>query len=188
MRESADIVIVGGGIIGCSIAYHLAARGGRSVVLLERDRIGGQALIAWSGLLALPPEEGTPPPLRDLAAASLAIYPDVVEDLIERTGIDPELRRSGALHLAATDQEEAVVRTELAALQNWDDRYRWVETNELSELEPALAGHFRGAMFAPGECNILSPRLVRAYAHAAAQAGVRIREVMEVRDFIVEDG
>jgi glycine oxidase len=188
MRESVDIAIVGGGIIGCSIAYHLAARGGRSVVLLERDRIGGQALIAWSGLLALPPEEGTPAPLRDLAAASLAIYPDVVDDLIERTGIDPELRRSGALHLAATDQEEAVVRTELAALQRWDDRYRWVEKNELSELEPELSGHFRGAMFAPGECNILSPRLVRAYAHAAAGAGVRIKEVTEVREFKVEDG
>lgn len=188
MRESADIAIVGGGIIGCAIAYHLAVRGGRSVVLLERDRIGGQALIAWSGLLALPPEEGTPAPLRDLAAASLAIYPDVVDDLLGRTGIDPELRRSGALHLAVTDHDEAVLRAELAALRRWDDRYRWVEQNELRDLEPELAGHFRGAMLAPGECNILSPRLVRAYAHAAAEAGVRIREVTEVREFKVEGG
>lgn len=186
MRESAEIVVVGGGIIGCAIAYYLATRGGQSVVLLERDRIGGQALIAWSGLLALPPEPETPPPLRDLAAASLALYPGVVDDLIERTGIDPELRRSGALHLAVNDHDEARLRTELAALRHWDDRYRWVEQNEMRDLEPELAAHFRGAMLAPGECNILSPRLVRAYAHAAAQAGARILEATEVREFKVE--
>lgn len=188
MRESVDIVIVGGGIIGCAIAYQIATRGGRSVMLVERDRIGGQALIAWSGLLALPPDERTPAPLRDLAAASLVIYRDVVSDLIERTGIDPELRRSGALHLAVTDHDEAVLRAELAALRGWDDRYRWVENRELMELEPELAGHFQGAMLAPGECNILSPRLVRAYAHAAVQAGVRLREVTEVREFKIEGG
>ena len=188
MKESADIVIVGGGIIGCAIAYQLAARGGRSVLLLERDRIGGQALIAWSGLLALPVDEGTPAPLRDLAASSLAMYPEVVDDLIKRTGIDPELRRSGALHLAVTDHEEELLRAELAALRQWDDRYRWVEQDELRELEPELAESFRGAVHAPGECNILSPRLVRAYAHAAAQAGSCIREATEVCDFTVEDG
>jgi len=186
MTEPAEVAVVGGGIIGCAIAYELGRRG-RSVTLLERDRIGGQALIAWSGLLALPAEEGTSAPLRDLAAASLAIYPEVVDDLISRTGMDPEFRRSGALHLAVTEREEAALRSELSDLQRWDSGCRWVENTELRDLEPELARHFRGAMFAPGESHILSPRLVRSYARAAALNGVQIRETNEVRDLVIEN-
>ncbi len=188
MVERADVVIVGGGIIGSAIAYELTRRCGRSVAVLERDRVGGQASIAFAGILAVPAEYGAPEPLRDLAQASIAIYPEVVDDLRARTGLDPQLRHTGALHLAVDEAEEAAARAALPGLQARDPACRWLDAAALREAEPAVGPGFRGALFAPGEWHVLSPLLVRAYARAAALAGAHIVEATEVRDFVVERG
>ena len=188
MQERAEIAIIGGGIIGCAVAYQLAVRGYRDVTVLERDRVGGQAAIAFAGLLS-----GTPPgrrgdPFSLLAAASLERFPRVAADLSERTGIDCELRQTGALYLALTADEEAALRFPAGELQTLHPECRWLDARELRELEPEVSPLFRGALSVPWEWQVLSPRLVHAYARAAALAGLRIRETVEVRGVECEGG
>jgi glycine/D-amino acid oxidase-like deaminating enzyme len=84
------IVIVGGGIIGCSIAWRLAQRGGHEVVVIERDEPVRKASWAAAGML-LPLLEPNSP-LQDLAAASFRAYPAFVDELRAATGIDAELQ------------------------------------------------------------------------------------------------
>jgi glycine oxidase len=181
MQERAEIAIIGGGIIGCAVAYQLVARGYRDVTLLERERVGGQAAIAFAGLLSGSPPKQRGDPFSLLAAASLERFPNVAADLSERTGIDCELRHTGALYLALTADEEAALRLPPSELEALHPECRWLDTRELRELEPEVSPLFRGALFVPWEWQVLSPRLVQAYARAAALAGVRIRETVEVR-------
>jgi len=82
------VVVVGGGIIGCATAYELA-RAGCAVTLLERATPGAEASGAAAGLLALLGESSETAFAR-LARASWRLYPDVVRELQERTGIDVE--------------------------------------------------------------------------------------------------
>ncbi|MCM8748477.1 glycine oxidase ThiO [Thermomicrobiaceae bacterium CFH 74404] len=181
MQESAEIAIIGGGIIGCAVAYQLAARGHWGVTVLERDRVGGQAMVAFAGLLSGAPPGRHGDPFGALAAASLERFPRVAADLRERTGIDPELRHTGALYLALTADEEAALRLPPDTLRQYHPECRWLEARELRELEPEVSPLLRGALYAPWEWQVLSPRLVQAYARAAALAGARIRETVEVR-------
>jgi glycine/D-amino acid oxidase-like deaminating enzyme len=84
------IVIVGGGIIGCSIAWRLAQRGGQEVVVIERDEPVRKATWAAAGML-LPLLEPNSP-LQNLAAASFREFPAFVDELHAATGIDAELQ------------------------------------------------------------------------------------------------
>src|SRR5438046_1710440 len=91
---SADVVIVGGGIIGLSVAWHLR-REGVSVLLLERGQVGGQATGAAAGMLAPLAEAKETGPFVTLGLASLQRYPAFVDALREETGIDAELTGPG---------------------------------------------------------------------------------------------
>uniref|UniRef100_A0A7C5RVR0 Glycine oxidase ThiO n=1 Tax=Thermomicrobium roseum TaxID=500 RepID=A0A7C5RVR0_THERO len=181
--ELASVVIVGGGIIGCALAAELVRRGWRDVRVLERVTIGGQASIAYAGLLSIPGSGATSDPLSELGAASLARFPAVVADLRERTGIDVEFRHTGALLLALTLDEEEALRAALPVLRTRDAACCWLDHHELRQLEPAVSPLFRGALLLPFEHQVLSPRLVEAFARAAALGGARIDEGVEVVGF-----
>src|SRR5579871_3935702 len=105
MSRSADVVIVGGGVIGLSVAWELV-RAGVGVVLLERGQIGGQATGAAAGMLAPLAEAAAPGPFVELGLASLRLYPAFAEALREETGIDAELVGPGMLRIALNEAEE----------------------------------------------------------------------------------
>src|SRR5690349_16346 len=96
MEAPTDVVIVGGGIIGCAIAYYLS-KSHVSVTVVERGEIGGQASGAAAGLLApLGPLSG-PGPLADFLLAGFAQLPSVVQTLESETDLDLGYRQTGAL-------------------------------------------------------------------------------------------
>src|SRR5690349_16185461 len=97
-----DALIIGGGVIGASIAYYLSEQG-TSVTLLERGRAGGHASLASAGLLHPMQSTGAPQPLRAFSAASFALFPDLVARLRELTGIDPEFQPNGWLKVASSE-------------------------------------------------------------------------------------
>jgi glycine oxidase len=96
MTNTFDAIIVGGGVIGSSVAYHMAARG-LKVVLLERDRLAGQASSAAAGMLAAQAEINEAGPLFELALRSRALFPSLAAQLRELSGIDIGLERKGLL-------------------------------------------------------------------------------------------
>src|SRR5688572_11966493 len=95
--KEADVVVVGGGIVGLSAARALAG-GGRRVTLLERRRVGAEASGAAAGMLAPQGESEPGSPLLDLALRGRDHHLALAEALQDETGISVELSRRGALH------------------------------------------------------------------------------------------
>src|SRR5258705_8608604 len=109
-NASADIIIIGGGVIGLTIARVLAQRNVRQVTLLERGRLGAEASWAAGGILAPQVEVDDKDDFFQLACASRDLYPEFAESLKEETGVDVELDQSGTLCLGFTAADEAELR------------------------------------------------------------------------------
>ena len=107
-KGSADVVIVGGGVIGLTVARALALRGVRDVCLVERGNLGIEASWAAAGMLLPQVEADAQDKFFELACRSRDLYPAFAAALCEETGIDVELDTTGTLYLALTehDQEE----------------------------------------------------------------------------------
>src|SRR5579859_1245907 len=96
MYQKADVVIIGGGVIGCSLAYYLRKHR-LEVTVLEKEEIGSQASSAAAGLLApLGPLSG-PGPFADLLLAGFALFPSLVPELENASGIRLGYDQTGAL-------------------------------------------------------------------------------------------
>jgi glycine oxidase len=177
------VLVVGGGIIGCAAALELA-RAGCRVTLFERATPGAEASSAAAGLLA-PIDESTETNFARLALASWRLYPDVVRDLQERTGIDVEYVTRGTIYPTSAAQK----RRDVAA---WGDLEEFgvelLEGDDVQRLEPALSPKVRHAIFVKGDHWLNNQRLVLAYAQAAAAAGVELKTGCNVSRLVVEGG
>jgi glycine oxidase len=177
------VLVVGGGIIGCAAAYELA-RSGCRVTVFERAAPGAEASSAAAGLLA-PIDDSTDTNFARLALASWRLYPDVVRDLQERTGIDVEYVTRGTIYPMSGAQKRRDV-------PQWADIKEFgvelLEGEELHRREPALSPKIQDAIFVKGDHWLNNQRLVLAYAQAAVSAGVELRSGDNVSRLVVEDG
>jgi glycine oxidase len=180
-----DVVVVGGGAVGASVAYHLA-REGREVVVLERDDVAAHASGAAAGMLAPIGESADGGPFLRAGLASLALLRACAAELRERSGVDPELEDSGVLRVACDEAEAARLRARQAALAGLDLDLAWLDAREARALEPALAPDLAGALWSPREAHVRSPLLARAFARAAEQHGAAIERGSAVTELVRE--
>jgi glycine oxidase len=170
--KSWDTIIVGGGIIGLSLAIALRKQGMR-VLIVERGEPGREASSAAAGMLVASSPE-LPRQLRPLAAESARLYPEFVHELEDESRTRVDLREHGTILLAPTDR--------------LPENAQSLPASELRKLEPALA--------APGDVSIgyieercLDPRaLVAAAIKAARHRGVDIASGSEVQRVLLENG
>jgi glycine oxidase len=170
-RSQFDVAIIGGGVIGCAIAWRLGQAGMR-VVVIERGEIGREASWAAGGMLAPLAEANQADAFFALAVASRAMYAHFARELRETTGIDIEYRTEGTLYLALTDENE----------EELEQRWQWQHSAELNvkklnaacvhKLEPLLNPKLRWALKFPDDHQVNSRRLVMALEAAARQVGV----------------
>jgi glycine oxidase len=176
-------VIVGGGVIGCLVARELARRG-RRVVLLERGDLGAEASHAAGGMVAPQAETEHPGPLLRLGIQSRRLYPALVEQLQEESGIDVEYRTDGILYLAL----DAAEARALAARAGWQRRHGLRVTTlgpaAMRRLCPVASSRVALAVHFPDDHRVNNERLVVAAGLAARRAGVTVRE--RVRAIAVE--
>jgi glycine oxidase len=158
----ARIVVVGGGVIGCAVAERLS-RDRHQVVLLERDRVAGQASGAAAGLLSPDGEQD------GLGQRSLALFPELVAR-IERSGVAVEYRVQESLRPALTAADERWLRRGAA---------RWLDSTEALADEPELNPTVRGAALVE-EAQVTPARLVHALARTAVAQGASVREGVPV--------
>ncbi len=189
MASSCDCLIIGGGVIGLSLAYDLACHG-LSVTVVDRARLGREA--SWAGAGMLPPaaEQTAVHPLAKLQALSHRLHPEWADRLRRETGLDTGYRRCGALYLARTPGEAASL---LAFGENLREERVAVESlplERLGELEPELAevsrgGRVRAALRLPDEAQLRNPRHLKALAEACRRRGAELRDESGVEQFKV---
>lgn len=164
------IIVVGGGIIGASIAFHLQ-KARSQVVLLERGQIGSEASGASAGMLIAPIEDTGNRGFDDLRKASLAMYPMLLREVQRLSGIDVEYRQHGMIRTARTEE----FARRLKSLARRRDGLEWLEGPALQKLEPALHPALLGAAWSPGDADLNSGLLTRALAGAAKKLGANVR-------------
>jgi glycine oxidase len=169
MSTNADVLIIGGGVIGLTIAYHLARAGAR-VTVMDRGDFGREA--SWAGAGIIPP--GDPrhsgAPLERLRAHSSAMFPGLSQELRERTGIDNGYLRSGGIEVWDSGHSHSAGEwcPQGAACEE-------ISSAALRALEPGLAQGFRKAYLIPGMAQVRNPRHLKALIAACAGLGVELR-------------
>jgi len=166
-----DVIIVGGGVIGCAIAYHLA-QAGVQVTLFERGEIGGEASGEAAGMLRPLDESLERGALVDLCLASLRLFGPLADTLREETGIDIEYLCSGILRVALTDDE---ARRLHHLVERTQGLLEWADPEALRTLEPRLAPA-RGGFYFPHLHQVNAGRFTQALAQAATARGALLRQ------------
>lgn len=129
--------MIGGGVIGCAVAWRLARRNA-DVVLIERDRPGAHASSAAAGMLSPLKEAEEPGPFLDLGLRSLERYPAFIEAVESTVGVQVDYRREGRLDIAL-DQDAAGALGRHRALQELAGyESRLMEPSDLRRLEPEI--------------------------------------------------
>ncbi|MBA4543908.1 glycine oxidase ThiO [Thermoactinomyces daqus] len=177
-----DVLVIGGGVIGCSIAYHLAKKG-CTVTVLERDRIGAQASSAAAGMLGAQAEMDRPGPMVDAGLKSRAMFLRLAEALLDETGLDIELNRTGLLKLAFDEAEAERLKKRGEWQRQAGQTARWLSVTECFELESGLSDRIVGALHLPDDYQVSAPRLTQAFARAAGRLGVKFAEGCRVDSF-----
>jgi glycine oxidase len=185
-----DVIVIGGGVIGCSVAWRAAEHGLR-VLLLERDRIGHGSTHAAAGMLAPVAEAdfgSAGRALLELGMASLALWPGFAQDLAQASGTPSRLRSDGTLILARDRDAAEALERELAYRLELGLEVSRIAPSRARELEPALAPTVRLALEIPSESTV-DPRWVcEALALSARGAGAQLREQCSVVGFTRSGG
>ena len=175
MSETSDVVIVGGGAAGCSVAYHLALAGVKSTIV-EGLGVATQASGFSAGGLNPLQGSGIPGPLGPLAMESYLMHLTLFNQLQDDTGIDYEGRIISLLKVAFDEEE-------LAELQETDDIFapvdgfdaRWLDTPQVLELEPRVSPKIIRGLVARGNAAMDSYKYTLALLRSSEKMGASIR-------------
>lgn len=188
LGEKADVVVIGGGVIGLTIARALALRGVRNVLLVERARLGAEASSAAAGMLAPQAEADDADGFFNLCCQSRDMYPTFAAALREETGIDSELDRTGTLYLAFTEHDQREI----------EHRYDWqvragltvqkLNPTDARTLEPCISESVRGALKFPNDIQVENRRLLSALIAANEKLGVRLMTGTTVESIRINRG
>ncbi|MEK7711243.1 MAG: glycine oxidase ThiO [Planctomycetota bacterium] len=189
MAENPDCIIIGGGVIGLSIARRLAREHVR-VTLLERGRCGIEASWAAAGVLT-PCNPHRNDAIAALRQRSLSMFSLFCDELIEETGIDPEYEPCGELEIALNADSLRSLQDDAkagASRRLPDDRpaYQLLSPEETRRIEPVVSESILGALECRETAQVRNPRLLRALHAACLKAGVDIREETPVHDFVLD--
>lgn len=170
---TADTVVIGGGVIGMSIAYRLAERG-RRVTLIERHDLASGASGACDKAIFL--QSKNPGLHLELALASAAMY----EGLAGELGSEIEFRRDGAMIAIETPSDFEIMARFVARQKEAGLRVDLLTGDEARKVQPALASHITGATWSDQDAEVNPMLLTFAFARAARRHGAEILANTEV--------
>lgn len=179
MSKIPDVIVVGAGVVGMTIARELAGEGHR-VAIIDRSRCGSEASWAGAGILS-PCNPHRDDPLFHWQERSLGRYPAFCAALLEETGIDPEFEPCGELSVLLSEHAVSIARSDERAaagrtLADGRHIYEMHEPASARALEPAVTTDMLGALECRQTAQVRNPRLLRALEQSCRQRGVDVRE------------
>jgi len=182
---AVQVVVIGGGIIGCLTACFLKRRGA-DVVVLERGKAGQEASWAGAGILCPIHPWLYPDSFTHLIDASLAMYPDFQAELEADTGMSIEWKKSGLLVPFFDDD---TTHHKQAAV-DWSARFNWhieqLDSVQTCQLEPTLSNQVIGSLRWPEVAQLRNPRLLQAVRIWMQKFGVELHEYADVSSLLTK--
>jgi 4-methylaminobutanoate oxidase (formaldehyde-forming) len=182
LPSKAQVIVIGGGIVGCSIAYHLAKRGVKDVVLLERKQLTCGTTWHAAGLVSM---LWPTPYLTDLARYTHDLYASLEEETGQATGY----RRIGSLSVARTPERLEELRRTSSMASVFGVESEMIDNERLAEFYPGInTDGILGALYIEkdGQTNAIDTTM--ALSKGARMRGARVIENIKVEDILVEDG
>src|SRR5262249_11620404 len=168
-----DVIVIGGGIIGLSIARELAGR--KSVLLLDRGPTGQGTSRAAAGMLTPLSEADDQGPFFQLSRASHAVYCRFVEELQTETTLDVGYAAEGVLCVASTTVAANLLEKRHAWQKRAGFEVELLSAADVCKMEPLITAPVQAAVFIPGESSVFPRRLVNALREACFMRGVDVR-------------
>ncbi|MEO6912960.1 MAG: glycine oxidase ThiO [Candidatus Baltobacteraceae bacterium] len=171
---SGDVVVIGAGLIGLSIAFELAQRGA-AVRILDVAEPAKGASWAGAGMLAPLTEQIPDAAMQALCEKSLVLYPEYVDKIRASSNIDPKLRLDGVLSVALDEAQVDRLDVRAAQLRAQQHACRLYDRDETLALEPALSAAVLGSLLVSEEGQVDNRRLGRALQEACVREGVTLQ-------------
>lgn len=182
MTETADIVIIGAGIVGCSVAYHLAMQSAPKVVMVEKDLVCSGSTGKSAGGVR---QQFTTEVNIRLSIESLKMFHRMQDEL----GIDPGFRQVGYLFMASTQGELDLFRRNAGIQQRYGIPVQIISTDEVRRLVPYVRlDDILGGAYCPTDGYAAPYEVTMGYAAAARRLGVKIHEQRPVTRVLRDHG
>ncbi len=187
MSEHCDVLVIGGGIIGLSVALRVR-QSGVSVTLLERGDCGREASWAGAGVIA-PAKPQRHGPMSMIQRASVERYAGFCEEIREVSGIDPEYDRCGAIEFLTTEQFVRMARSDVRVMSDVTTEegspvVEVLSSEQVRALEPGVTGEAVGYLRNRVTAQVRNPRILQGLRVACERLGVRVRENEAVGELI----
>lgn len=181
MKYTADVAVVGGGVIGTAVAYYLS-RQGADVILLEKGELGSGTSSACDGFVIL--QSKNPGVHLELGLASARIYRNLAAEL----EWDIEYNPCGGLIVIERPDELQAMETFMRRQQAIGLDVTLLSGEDARRLEPNLASHVVGATYSPQDSQVNPLQVVLGFAQAAARHGARLQVSTAVESLVRKNG
>jgi glycine oxidase len=169
-----DVVVIGGGLMGCSVAYELAKKGIR-VTVLERSVPGAEASSAAAGILGPSVESFDDALALQLGRRSRELHAELAEELDELFGVDVGFRRCGVVKVAMNQEEVSQLDQQAEQLRVQGVRCDRLDQEELRREEPSINPEALGGLSIDEDAQVEPRKLLSAVALGAEHEGVTFR-------------
>ena len=187
LPTNQDVLIIGGGVVGLSLARKLHQKGLRKITIVERGKLGRESSFAAAGMLAAQAETDKIDDFFHFCIESNAIYSEFADELFNETGVNIELDKNGTLFLALTEDDEAEIRQRFGWQQKVGLRIEHLSAAEVRKAEPFVSPDVRGALFFPDDRQVENRRLLDALRKYAALNKISVVEDAEVKNLLIEN-
>ena len=179
--QSAKVVIIGGGVAGCSVAYHLSKFGWKDIVLLERDQLTSGTTWHAAGLIG---QLGSSATITKLRNYSLNLY----KQLEKETGLSTGLKQNGSITVATTESRLQELKRQVTTTQLFDVEANEISKDEIKSLYPLInIKDVIGGVHIPNDGQADPVGVTNVLAKAAKQHGANIIEHCSVKKILIQN-
>ena len=180
MLPGAEVVVIGGGIIGVSVAYYLAKRGVDVALVEKGDIASGTSSHCMAGLQLCTKTIG---PKLDLAVESVKLHHGLEEEL----GADLEFKEEGGMIVAQTEDEVEFVASRVTQYERAGIEMEFLDAKECRTRQPVLTEHVTGSLYSPRDCEVNPLYLSLAFVRQAKRLGAKVYPFTLVTGIRVQD-
>ena len=182
LPNSTKVVVIGGGVVGCSVAYHLAKFGWKDTILLERDQLTSGTTWHAAGLVS---QLGPTAAITKIRKYSLDLYKELEKKVEHSAG----LRLNGALSLAETKGRWQELLRQATTAQLYDVDVRVLDKDQIKKDYPIVnTNDVIGGILMPGDGAADPSGVTHMLAKAARQEGAKIFEKAPVEEILTKNG